>query len=254
MTTPLAVQLYTLRDALESDFTGTVTKVAEMGYIAVEPFHGMPASPQEAKKLFDDLGLKVTSAHLMLPVGEEKDAYLEAASVYGIDTYVVPFLPPDNFGTIDSIKGLCEQLNQAQETVKQQDLALAYHNHWWELETVEGQVALDVMLDNLDSSILFELDTYWAQTGGANVVDVVTKLGKRAPLLHIKDGPATSFEEPMVAVGEGVMNFHDIIGASGDNVKYLVVELDQCATDMLTAVEKSYQYLVKEGLGHGNKG
>lgn len=254
MSTPIALQLYTLRDVLKIDFTKTIQKVAEMGYVAVEPYQGMPMPAQDAKKLFDDLGLLVTSAHLPMPVGDEKNKHLETASILGIQTYVIPFQPPEEFSTIDKIKQVCERLNLAQEAVNEQGLSLAYHNHWWELEEVEGQIAFDVMLENLESSILFELDTYWVQTGGANVIDVLIELGERAPLLHIKDGPATSSEQPMVAVGEGVMKFHDIIGASGDNVTHLIVELDHCATDMLTAVEKSYQYLIKEGLGHGNKG
>jgi hypothetical protein len=32
---------------------------------------------------------------------------------------------------------------------------------------------------------------------------VVRGLGERARLLHIKDGPATNHEAPMVAVGDG---------------------------------------------------
>ena len=34
--TPVALQLYTLRDLMRDDFTGTVAKVAEIGYDAVE--------------------------------------------------------------------------------------------------------------------------------------------------------------------------------------------------------------------------
>src|SRR5688572_2332767 len=36
MTTPIALQLYTLRDPLAQDYEGTVRKVADMGYVGVE--------------------------------------------------------------------------------------------------------------------------------------------------------------------------------------------------------------------------
>jgi len=36
MTTPIALQLYTLRDLLAQDYEGTVRKVADMGYVGVE--------------------------------------------------------------------------------------------------------------------------------------------------------------------------------------------------------------------------
>ena len=32
---------------------------------------------------------------------------------------------------------------------------------------------------------------------------------------------------------------------------WLIVELDHCATDMFTAIDNSYRYLVDRGLGHG---
>lgn len=84
---------------------------------------------------------------------------------------------------------------------------------------------------------------------GHDPAAVVQRLGGRVPLLHIKDGPAT-VEDFMVAVGQGVLDFHAIVAAAS-GAEWLIVELDRCATDMLVAVEQSHRYLVQEGLGHG---
>ena len=54
----------------------------------------------------------------------------------------------------------------------------------------------------------------------------------------------------MVAVGEGEMEFAPIIEAVME-LDWLIVELDRCATDMMEAVEKGYQYLASQGLGRG---
>jgi hypothetical protein len=51
---------------------------------------------------------------------------------------------------------------------------------------------------------------------------------------------------------EGVLR--RVAGAGEGYTQWLIVELDECATDMLEAVEKSYRYLVEKGLGRGNKG
>ncbi len=80
---------------------------------------------------------------------------------------------------------------------------------------------------------------------------LVKELGPRAPLLHIKDGPAVK-NEPMVAVGDGMMDFPSLIQAAGENTEWLIVELDQCATDMLEAVGKSYRYLATH-TNHGEQ-
>jgi hypothetical protein len=54
----------------------------------------------------------------------------------------------------------------------------------------------------------------------------------------------------MVAVGQGALEYTRIIPAAA-GAKWLIVELDRCATDMMTAVEESFHYLVEKGLGRG---
>ena len=52
MPAPIALQLYTLREAAAADYEGTVRKVADIGYAGVEPA-GFPGTTVEAgKKLF----------------------------------------------------------------------------------------------------------------------------------------------------------------------------------------------------------
>jgi sugar phosphate isomerase/epimerase len=108
------------------------------------------------------------------------------------------------------------------------------------------------MLEYLSPDVFFEIDTYWVQTAGPDPAEVVKKLGQKAPFLHIKDGPCVK-GEPMVAVGDGVMDFPSIIEAGEGTTEWLVVELDACATDMMEAVKKSYDYLVGTGLARGNR-
>ena len=71
MSAPIAVQLYTLWNHLDKDYTGTLTKLAEMGYVGIETCgysHGVPV--KDAVKLFKDLGLTLCSAHVGMPVGD----------------------------------------------------------------------------------------------------------------------------------------------------------------------------------------
>jgi sugar phosphate isomerase/epimerase len=103
----------------------------------------------------------------------------------------------------------------------------------------------------MDESIFFELDTYWVQTGGLDPAAVLRELGSRAPFLHIKDGPTTP-EGDMVAVGQGEMNFPALFAAA-QKPEWLVVELDRCATDMMTAVRESYDYLISHNFAKGHK-
>jgi hypothetical protein len=56
----------------------------------------------------------------------------------------------------------------------------------------------------------------------------------------------------MTALGEGVVDIPAIVAAGAGSTEWLVVELDRCATDMMEAVHKSYQYLIEKELGRGS--
>lgn len=251
MSAPIALQTYTVREALASDFDGVIRQVARMGYAGLETTFTLPGTTlSQAKRLFDELGLVVPSAHVPLPLGQNRMAVLDYVALFGL-RYIVSMNGADDFKTIDRIKEVCAQFNEAQSVAVEHGLVLAYHNHWWEFQKVEGRLAFDVMLEHLDPAVAFEVDTYWVKTAGHDPEQVIRRLGSRAPLLHIKDGPAVQ-DAPMVGVGQGILDFHGIVRAGGEATDWLIVELDRCATDMLHAVDQSYQYLLREALGHGN--
>ena len=56
----------------------------------------------------------------------------------------------------------------------------------------------------------------------------------------------------MVAVGSGTLDIPAIL-SSAPTARWHIVELDRCATDMMTAVADSYRYLVDSGLTQGRK-
>lgn len=250
MTVSVALQLYSVREDLAKDFTGVMRKVADAGYVGVEPALGsLGATGAEAAKLFRELGLEVPSTHAPVPVGDSKVQVLDFAATVGCQC-IVSGRGPNDFATMDLIKQSCDVFNEAQAVAAENGLRFGIHNHWWEFEQVEGRYVYQVMLEHLDPAIFFEIDTYWVKTAGPDPTEIVKELGPRAPLLHLKDGPAVR-GKPMVAVGDGVLDFHSIVEAAGDVVEWLIVELDFCATDMVEAVAKSCRYLVSEGLGRG---
>jgi sugar phosphate isomerase/epimerase len=209
-------------------------------------------SPASAAKLFGGLGLTVTSAHSPLPLGDEKQEVIETLGALNCKRLIVAWQPPEKYKSLDGIKSICDTLNEGAVVAKANGLQLGYHNHWFEYQPVENRIPIDVMLEQLDPDVFFEVDVYWVQTAGQDPVEVVSRLGSRAPLLHVKDGPC-QLEAPMTALGEGVVDIPGVVAAGAGSVESLVVELDECATDMMEAVRKSYQYLVGKGLGRGNK-
>ena len=104
----------------------------------------------------------------------------------------------------------------------------------------------------VDKDIFLEIDTYWAKTAQQDPAKIIKKFGNRVQFLHAKDGPAQWNEnltaqphEPMVALGKGTQDFDAIVKACGNDPKWMVIEFDECATDIFVAVKESIDYLVK---------
>ena len=64
---PVGLELFSVRNALKDDLTGTVRTVAQMGYQCVEfyapYFDWTEAQTKDMKKLLDDLGVRCYSTH-----------------------------------------------------------------------------------------------------------------------------------------------------------------------------------------------
>ncbi len=242
---PPALQLYTVRDELAADRSGVLARIASFGYAAVEPFNVLN-DPAGLRADLDAAGLAVCSVHAM-PAGEQAAAVLRAAATLGTDTVIVPYLPPSRFADRASVLAVAAELNEIAAQAADQGFHLGYHNHDHELGTaVAGRPALEVLADALDDRVVLEVDTYWAAVGGQDVPALLGRLGARVRYLHVKDGPVTR-DDPMTAVGAGQMPVADIL-AAGAPGQWHIVELDRCATDMMTAVADSLAWLAAHGL------
>jgi sugar phosphate isomerase/epimerase len=252
MSKPISVQLYSVREAAALDFPGTLKRIAEMGYAGVE-FAGLHGhSARELAKILSDLGLVTSSAHVGLPSREDIEQLAEEALILDYNTLIAGF-GPDDMKTEDGVKACAEKFAAACELVKSYGLTFGIHNHWWEFDrTFGGKTPYEIIMNSVPA-LISELDIYWAAKAGADVTSVVKSWGRRIPLLHVKDGDLG--ERPVhKAVGEGKVPVREIITAADTpGLRWVVVELDACDTDMLEAVEKSYKFLIGSGLASGKR-
>jgi sugar phosphate isomerase/epimerase len=241
---PPALQLYTVREQLAADRAGALAQIAALGYRAVEPF-GILADPEGLAADLAGAGLAVCAVHAA-PAGEQAGAVIRAARTLGTTTVIIPHLPPARFSSPDGVRAVAAELNGIAARLAGHGLRLGYHNHDFELRSaVGGRPALEVLAGHLDGAVLLELDTYWAAVGGQDVPALLGRLGDRVRYLHVKDGPVTR-DDPMTAVGAGRMPVAQILAAARW-AEWHVVELDRCATDMMTAVADSWAWLTGPG-------
>jgi sugar phosphate isomerase/epimerase len=228
-----------------TDRKAVLAQVAAFGYGAVEPFNIL-SDTDGVRADMAAAGLIACSVHAT-PSGEQGEAVASAARTLGADTIIVPHVPPARFADADSVRDLARELNEFAAWTADHGLRLGYHNHDFELASVlDGRPALEVLADQLDDSVVLEVDTYWAAVGGQDVPSLLRRLGERVGYLHVKDGPVTK-DDPNTAVGAGRMPVAEVLAAS-PSAQWHVVELDSCATDMMTAVGDSLGWLAGQGL------
>ena len=189
MPSPIALQLYTLREAIAKDFAGVIRHLADVGYVGVELAGFSGTTPQEANALFKDLNLAIAGAHSRdLPIGAKKNEMLDLMEMMGGKYMVQSFLPPDALNTPDKVKAACDSLNEASANARERGMKVGYHNHSWEFESIGEATPHQLMRQYLDPSVFFEIDTYWAQTAGADAAEVVKELDRAGRCYTSKTG------------------------------------------------------------------
>jgi sugar phosphate isomerase/epimerase len=253
-TAKVALQLYSVRNELEKDFSGTLRRLAGIGLKTVETaFWPKEVTIKQAAKNVKDAGLSVSSCHIDIPIGDKKSTMLIVAESFDCKRMIWHGWPEDKrYDNLDGTKELVGIYNEASNFAKSNGLEFGLHNHWWEYRNrVGGRFVYEWLLEGVDKDVFFEIDTYWVKVAGQDPAAIIEKFGSRAPLLHMKDGPALWNDslpkdnpDPMVALGTGTQNFPAIVRAADDHVKYMIIEMDKVATDVFQAIEKSYQYLI----------
>lgn len=240
-TPPLSVQLYTVREALDADFDGTIDRIASLGFERVEPYN-FAANTEALASALARNGLTAPSGHAPLLSGD-RDLIFEAARTLGIGTVIDPFVDPARWSTEEAIAQTAQALNEVAALGGEYGITVGYHNHWWEVETdFGGRTGLELLAERLDPAVVLEVDTYWAAVGGQDPAELLGKLGDRVRFIHVKDGAVDRDNKSQVAVGSGRMDIPAVLAAAS-SVEVGVVELDDSAGDLFQALEESLRYL-----------
>lgn len=253
----IGLQLYTLRDQLKADTPGTMKALAEAGYKQGE-MYGFP-NCDDMIKAAQDNGLALNSTHFewetaVNPSDAEFSDFkkiVEKANQLKLTHLVVPYLHDKDRKTLDGYKRVAGNLNKAAVIAKKAGVQLAYHNHSFEYQPMEGATGFDVFIKEFAPEMKFELDVFWVKAAGMEPLDLIKKLSGRVSQLHLKDlkkglelpiyggMPKEAFKE----LGKGMIPMEPIIeAAKAAGVVHCHVEQDQ-SPDPIASVKESIAYL-----------
>jgi sugar phosphate isomerase/epimerase len=251
----LAVQLYTIREAISKDFKGSLKRLAGLGFKNVETaFWPANISDQTAADALKEFGLNVTSCHVDIPTRDNIAKLVNTVKAYDCENLVWHGWPEDKrYSSLDGTKQLAKIYNESSKLAKDNGLRFGLHNHWWEYRNhVDGKLVYEVLNEELDEDIFFETDVYWVKVAGQDPANILKKLKKRVRMIHIKDGPAVFNDklikdepDPMSPVGQGSLDIPAVVNACSDKVQWMIIELDKSAIDVYDALKQSRDYLSK---------
>lgn len=267
-TLPVAVQVYSVREDAERDFKGTMQKLKDIGYDAVElaGLYGMEAA--EVRAILDEVGIPAISAHVPFQeLMSDLEGTVEKYATIGVKYVAIPYLEEEDRPGQPKFEDNVVKFKEICEACKAKGIMTLYHNHDFEfLKMPDGRYALDYIYDTIPADLLqTEIDTCWVNVAGENPADYIRKYTNRSPVVHLKDfykegRPANMYEligtdvkkeEESVGVfefrpvGSGMQDFPAILAASIDaGAEWVVVEQDQAYERApMDAVTMSREYL-----------
>lgn len=268
----LGVQLYSVRDAMSKDPSGSLKKLADMGYLHVEhanyvnrKFYGYTA--KEFKKLLGDLALQMPSGHTVMTAHDwdtskndftDKWKYtIEDAAEAGQRYVISPWLDESLRHDMDGLKRFMEQFNKCGELCKKSGMKFGYHNHNFEFSTKVGDSDLyDFILKNTDPELVAQqMDIGNMLGAGGIALDLLKKYPGRFELMHVKDEIKSDTGQGMdgydsTILGQGVMPVKEIVKEArknGGTSQFIIEQESYQGKDPFDCVKIDLQIMKKWG-------
>lgn len=251
----LAIQLYTVRNAVSKDVEKTLERLALLGFknLEIYGYNGtfFGKNRTEFKSILKNTGLKVISSHHRTGITDKEngtllqnwDKTLEDLNFIGSKYAVCSYLPEAE-RTIENYQKLPEVLENAGKLSEQNGIQLAYHNHDFEFLKMDDENNFyDFILKNTSSDLVkMELDLYWISKAGLDPLDYFEKYPKRFPLWHVKD--MKSGTKDFTEIGNGTIDFKRIFEAKEKaGLEHWFVEQDSSDKDIFESISMSTKYI-----------
>lgn len=259
----IALQMFTLREEARLDYVGTVRQVAEAGYDSIETAFGTGGlSASTARRVLDELGLRVVSSH----VGSDRlgTALVEEVAfnlAIGNENLVCAELPPQDRSDEPAFHRWAEELQRIGTQCRGLGAHLSYHSHAFEFRRFGATTGLEILLSETDPDVLsWEPDVYWITYAGEEPAEWITRYADRCRLIHLKDlKPEPLPDDPIAAnardlrallstsLGDGTIDFAPAVVAA-TSAEWLIVEQDFSDIPMFESIIRSRLYLRECGL------
>jgi len=244
----IALQLYTIRDFTEKDLPGTLKKVKEIGFNAVELAGMYDKTAPELKAMLDEVGLTAVSAHVGIQAFQaDMQGTIDAYKTLGCKYIGIPWLSKEDLPGGENWAQMKESFKEVAAKCKAAGITLMYHNHAHEFDKLPCGTYINDALFNELPEVETEIDTGWVHAVDLCPAEYIRKYAGRCPVVHLKDTDKNAKEDR--PVGQGTQDMPAITKAAEESgAKVLIVELDNAVgITSLEAAKQGFDYLKSLG-------
>lgn len=245
----IGVQLFTLRKYLKtaSGFWRVFENLKKMECETVQvTFHSEPQITfEELAKVSKEFNMPICQTHCPFQmIKNELDRLIDAHKEINCKNIGISMMPNEYRKNSETVEQFIAFLNETAEKLKEHDLRISYHNHWFEFNVMDdGKVMFDKLIEETVKEVFFIPDTYWIQIGKEDPVEYLKRFKNRVSTLHLKDYKKFLGTPLFRAVGKGTQDYAAIMNVAKEiGVEDAVVELD-LSPRPYKSVEFSLEYL-----------
>lgn len=246
----LGAQLYTVRNEMKTpeQIKAGLEKIAKIGYSCVQVSGIGKIDCKELRGICDSLDLEIAVTHIPTDsVIGNTEKVIADHDIMGCDYIGIGSLPKQ-YRTAQGVGEFYDNYIGAITKINAAGKKFTLHNHHYEFAKFNGELLLDTIAKTFSpEQLMFTLDCYWVNYGGADVCDTIDKLSGRIDCVHLKDYAIDVDAIVMAPVMSGNMNYPKIIEhLEKAGTKYALVEQDSCyGRDPFECLEESYNNLKK---------
>lgn len=243
---PIALQLYSIRNAAQKDLAGVIKAVADMGYDGVEFAGYYGHKPEEIRKMLDANHLRCAGTHTGLDqlLGRRYEKTAQLHKILGTKFMIVPGGIDAGLHSVGGNDMTAKLFDELAYKAAKDDLMIGYHAHGGDFKDIDGETAWERFFGATKDNVIMQMDVGNCLGGGGNPYAVLKKFPNRSKTIHLKEHSKNG-----APVGEGEVDWAKVfeICESDGGTEWYVVEHEVGDAVKLDGVEACIKNLRKMG-------
>ncbi|MDO5580921.1 MAG: TIM barrel protein [Planctomycetia bacterium] len=246
---PFALQINSVAGFARKDFNGTMKRIADLGFQAVEFAGYYGKSPDFLRKGIEDAGMQTVGTHLGIQdlLGKKYKETVEFNKILG-NAFLVIGHGLDQANKIDIANQMTAWLvNELATKAKCDGMFVAYHPHAVDFAIVNKTTAWDLFFSRTSDDVLMQMDVANSIEGKADPIASMKKFPAKNRIVHLKaSGPDGS----TVCGPLDQVDWKALFDFTENTVKsewYILEQYPKKGEDAFAAVQESVNQFKKMG-------